>query len=78
MNASSTTLIVALTVPWLGSFSYISRQITPAAKSEIAIGMKTAVLNAVAQRIRSSQHREDSPIAVTNAGTIGDPERRCS
>ena len=45
------------------------RQITPAAKSEIAIGMKTAILNATAQRTRSVSTAKTSPIAVTNAGT---------
>ena len=56
-------------MPWLGSFSYMSRQITPAAKSEIAIGMNTAILNAVAKRTRSSSTANTSPSAVTNAGT---------
>ena len=45
------------------------RQITPAAKSEIAIGMKTAVLNATDQLIFSVRTPKISPIAVTNAGT---------
>ena len=45
------------------------RQITPAAKSEIAIGMKTAVLNATAQRIRSVRTAKMRPSAVMNAGT---------
>ena len=48
---------------------YITRQITPAAKSEIAIGMKTTVLNATAQRMRSVSTAKTSPIAVTSAGT---------
>ena len=43
----------ALTAPWLGSLMYITCQITPVAKSEIAIGMNTTVLNATAQRMRS-------------------------
>ena len=42
---------------------------TPAANSEIAIGMKTATLKAVAKRTRSSRTAKMSPIAVTNAGT---------
>ena len=46
------------------------RQMTPAAKSEIAIGMKTAILNAVEKRTRSVSTANTSPIAVTNAGTI--------
>jgi hypothetical protein len=45
------------------------RQITPAAKSEIAIGMNTAVLNATDQRIFSVRTPKISPIAVTSAGT---------
>ena len=45
------------------------RQITPAAKSEIAMGMKTAILNATAQRMRSVSTAKTSPIAVTSAGT---------
>ena len=42
---------------------------TPAANSEIAIGMKTAVLNATDQRIRSVSTAKIRPIAVTSAGT---------
>ena len=61
--------MIALTVPWFGSFWSISRQITPVAKSEIAIGMKTAVLNATDHRIRSVRTAKMSPIAVTSAGT---------
>ena len=45
------------------------RQITPAANSEIAIGMKTAILNATDQRMRSVSTAKTSPIAVTSAGT---------
>jgi hypothetical protein len=41
----------------------------PAAKAEIAIGMKTTVLNATAQRTRSVSTAKMSPIAVTKAGT---------
>ena len=41
----------------------------PAANSEIAIGMKTAALNATAQRTRSVSTAKISPSAVTNAGT---------
>ena len=47
----------------------MTRQITPAANSEIAIGMKTTVLNATDQRIRSVSTAKTSPIAVTSAGT---------
>ena len=59
-----------MTAPISGSFSSITRQITPAANSEIAIGMKTTVLNATDQRTRSSSTANTSPIAVTSAGTI--------
>ena len=45
------------------------RQITPAANSEIAIGMKTAVLNASRQLTRSVSTAKTSPIAVIRAGT---------
>ena len=43
---------------------------TPAAKSEIAIGMKTTTLNATEKRMRSRRTANTSPIAVTNAGTM--------
>jgi hypothetical protein len=45
------------------------RQITPAANSEIAIGMKTTVLNASDQAMRSVSTAKTSPIAVIDAGT---------
>ena len=47
---------------------YITCQITPVAKSEIAIGMNTTALNATAQRMRSVSTAKTSPIAVTVAG----------
>ena len=53
-----------------GSFWSITRQITAAANAEIAIGMKTAVLNATDQRTRSVRTAKISPIAVAKAGTI--------
>ena len=43
---------------------------TPAAKSEIAIGMKTTTLNATENRMRSRRTANTSPIAVTNTGTM--------
>ena len=52
-----------------GSFWSITRQMTAAANAEIAIGMKTAVLKATAQRTRSVRTAKTRPIAVTNAGT---------
>ncbi len=69
-TASATTATAALTVPWEGSFSYIRRQMTPAAKSEMAIGMKTTTLNATDNRMRSRRTAKTSPIAVTNTGTM--------
>ena len=45
------------------------RQITPAAKSEMAIGMNTAVLKARAQLTFSVSTAKTSPSAVMNAGT---------
>ena len=42
-----------------GSFWSMTRQITAAANAEIAIGMKTAVLNATDQRIALGQDGED-------------------
>ena len=44
-------------------------QITPAANSEIAMGMNTAILNATDQRMRSVSTAKTSPTAVTRAGT---------
>ena len=47
------------------------RQITPTAKSEIASGMKTEILNATDQTDRArSGRRRSRPTAVTAAGTI--------
>ena len=45
------------------------RQVTPVAKAEIAIGRKTIVLNATAQRTRSVSTAKMRPMAVTRAGT---------
>ena len=45
------------------------RQVTPVANAEIAIGRKTTVLKATAQRTRSVSTAKISPIAVTSAGT---------
>ena len=49
--------------------SSMMRQLIPAAKSEIAIGMKISSLKAVAQLTRSVSTAKIRPIAVTNAGT---------
>ena len=61
--------MTALTVPSSGSCRSMIRQITPAAKSEIAIGMKTAVLNTTDQRIRSVRTAKIRPIEVMRTGT---------
>ncbi len=45
------------------------RHVIPAAKAEIAIGMKTAVLKATAQPTRSVRTAKTIPNAVTVAGT---------
>ncbi len=62
--------MIAFVAPMSGSFWSITRQMTAAANAEIAIGMKTAVLNATAQRTRSVSTAKMRPIAVTSAGTI--------
>ena len=41
---------------------------TPAARNEIAIGMKITVLNAVAHRIRSDSTANTNPKKVTTTG----------
>ena len=58
-----------------GSFWSMIRQITPAANSEIAIGMKTTVLNATDQRTRSVSTREDQPDRGHERGHDRDPDR---
>ena len=58
-----------VTAPWSGLISSITRQLIPAAKNEIAIGVNTANLNAVAQRMRSVSTAKMRPRAVTSAGT---------
>ena len=58
-----------------GSFSYITRQMTPAANSEIAIGMKTTVLKATEKRTRSVSTAKTRPIGRDEGGDEQDPER---
>ena len=55
--------------PRSGSCWYMIRHVTPAAKAETAIGMKTTVLKATDQRMRSVSTAKMSPSAVTSAGT---------
>ena len=69
LKTPSTDLLSALIAPVLGSCWYMSRQVTPVANAEIAIGRKTTVLNATAQRTRSVSTAKMSPIDVTSAGT---------
>src|SRR6185437_9727153 len=64
-----TVFASALTAPRLWSCWYMMRHVTPVANAEIAIGRKTTVLNATAQRTRSVSTAKMSPIAVTSAGT---------
>src|ERR1700733_626284 len=59
----------ALIAPRPGSCWYMIRQVTPVANAEIAIGRKTAVLNATAHRTRSVRTAKISPSEVTSAGT---------
>src|SRR5579862_6404343 len=59
----------ALMAPRLGSCWYMIRQVTPVAKADTAIGRKTAVLNATAQRTFSVSTAKIRPSAVTRAGT---------
>src|SRR5436305_1188791 len=59
----------ALTAPRFGSCWYMIRHVTPVAKAEIAIGRKTTVLNATAQRTRSVSTAKMTPKDVTSAGT---------
>src|ERR1051326_5626919 len=68
-TASATVLPRALIAPWLGSCWYMIRHVTPVANAEIAIGRKTTVLKATAQRTRSVSTAKISPSAVTRAGT---------
>ena len=58
----------ALATPRLGSCSYTKRKMTPAARNEIAIGMKIATLNAVCQRTRSESTAKTRPMAVASIG----------
>src|SRR5262245_2504226 len=69
LTLSWTLPTAALTAPRPGSLKYMMCQITPAANSEMAMGMNTAVLNATDQRTRSVSTAKIRPIAVTSAGT---------
>src|SRR5262249_49840563 len=69
LTASEKTFPSALIAPWFGSCWYMSRQVTPVAKAEIAMGRKMTVLKATDQRIRSVSTAKISPTAVTSAGT---------
>ena len=69
-TVSRTTAIPAFSAPCSGSWMYTMRHVIPAAKAEIAIGMKTAVLKATDQLTRSVRTAKISPKMVTSAGTI--------
>ncbi len=69
LTSSYTAAMAAFTAPWSGLISSITRQITPAAKNEIAMGVNTASLNAADQLMRSVSTAKMRPIAVTSAGT---------
>ena len=69
LNVSSIARSPAFTAPRSGSCTYMIRQVTPAANAEIAIGMKTTVLNATDHRTRSVSTPKMRPSAVTKAGT---------
>ena len=69
-NSPLIAAIPALIAPRSGSCWYMIRQITPTANSEIASGMKTEILNAVAHTMRSVRTAKSKPTAVTAAGTI--------
>src|SRR3954452_21148872 len=62
--------IAAFTAPWLGSLRYMTCQMTPVAKSEIAIGMNRIVLKATDHRIRSVSTANRRPKIVMINGTI--------
>ena len=68
LTTSWTPTIAALIAPRCGSSRYMIRQMIPTANSDTASGMKTAILNAGAQRTRSVSTAKTSPIAVTPAG----------
>jgi hypothetical protein len=69
VTASENVRPRALIAPWSGFWRYMSRQVTPVAKAEIAIGRKMIVLNPTAQLMRSVRTAKRSPNAVTKAGT---------
>ena len=75
-NSPLIAAMPALIAPRSGSCWYMIRQITPTANSEIA-SMKTEILNAVDQTMRSVSTAKTRPTAVTAAGTIR-TQGRCS
>ena len=68
-NTLRTDSMAALATPRFGSSMYMIRHVIPAAKAEMAIGMKTAVLKATDQLMRSVSTAKTIPNAVTVAGT---------
>ena len=69
LNTPFTVFASALTAPRFGSCWYMIRHVTPVANAEIAIGRKTTVLKATAQRTRSVSTAKSRPKEVTSAGT---------
>src|SRR4029079_14296175 len=75
VKTPATDLIMALATPRFGSCWYTIRQVMPAAKAEIAIGMKTAVRKATAHDTRSIRTANTSPTDTTSAGTTATHSR---
>jgi hypothetical protein len=67
---SLTTPIAALTNPRSGSTSYMTLQITPVARNEMAMGMKTMILIAVEYLTRSVRIANIRPSPVMIAGAV--------
>src|SRR6266511_4033599 len=67
-KVSCTPTMIALSTPRSGFWSYTSRQVTPADRNEIAIGMNSMVLNAVDSLIRSVSTAKTRPRMVTTVG----------
>ena len=73
-NSPLIAAMPALIAPMSGSCWYMIRQITPTANSEIASGMKTAILNATDQTDALGQDGEDQADGRHRRGDDQDPE----
>jgi hypothetical protein len=60
--------MAALSAPRSGLSSYTRRNVTPAARNEMAIGMNSTILSALDSRTRSVSTARTSPSAVTTVG----------